>query len=138
MEYALDTNVISFLLAEKPNVWQNFDETALRGDNMFIPPIVHYEIKKGFYHQPSPRKENAYNILIRQFPSMQFPVGKMDQDVWEHAARLYADLRRTGRIVGDADILIAAFCIVNNYTLVTHNTRHFEGIDGLRIEDWAE
>ena len=36
----------------------------------------------------------------------------------------------------DSNILIAAFCIVHDYTLVTHNVRHFEGIRDLKVEDW--
>jgi predicted nucleic acid-binding protein len=37
---------------------------------------------------------------------------------------------------GDGDYLIAAFCIVKDYTLVTGNTRHFERIDGLKYVNW--
>ena len=33
-------------------------------------------------------------------------------------------------------IVIAAIAIVNNVTLVTHNTREFSRVNGLRIEDW--
>jgi predicted nucleic acid-binding protein len=45
-------------------------------------------------------------------------------------------MRRSGRPAGEADTLIAATAIAYSATLVTHNTRHFEGIDGLAIEDW--
>jgi predicted nucleic acid-binding protein len=55
----------------------------------------------------------------------------------EHAATVYAALRRSGRTVEDADILISAFCIVNGYTLVTNNTKHFADIDGLQLANWA-
>ena len=33
---------------------------------------------------------------------------------------------------------IAAFCIVNNYTLVTANTRHFDMIEGVQLVNWVE
>jgi len=33
--------------------------------------------------------------------------------------------------------IIAASCIAHNYTLVPNNTRHFEKIAELKIEDWA-
>ena len=36
------------------------------------------------------------------------------------------------------DILIAAFCVVNDYLLVTDNTKHFKDIDGLQFVNWVE
>ena len=36
------------------------------------------------------------------------------------------------------DLFIAATALVNDYTLVTHNTRHFSRIPGLKLEDWIE
>jgi tRNA(fMet)-specific endonuclease VapC len=38
--------------------------------------------------------------------------------------------------IGSYDLLIAAIALANNLTLVTHNTREFERVDGLQIEDW--
>ena len=36
----------------------------------------------------------------------------------------------------DADILIAAFCLHNNYILVTDNIKHFKNIKGLNTVNW--
>ena len=58
--------------------------------------------------------------------------------IWNEAAQLYSKLRRIGKLPGDADILIAAFCIGNGYTLVTNNTQHFADMDELQIVNWAE
>lgn len=41
-----------------------------------------------------------------------------------------------GRPIGLIDTLIAASCVVNGHTLITRNTKHFEGIPGLKIEAW--
>jgi predicted nucleic acid-binding protein len=38
--------------------------------------------------------------------------------------------------VGELDVIIAATAIVNNLTLVTHNTKDFERITGLTLADW--
>ena len=40
--------------------------------------------------------------------------------------------------INDGDVLVAAFCMVNSYTLVTDNTRRFETIHGLDIINWKE
>ncbi|MCX7011325.1 MAG: hypothetical protein NTW86_01945 [Candidatus Sumerlaeota bacterium] len=36
------------------------------------------------------------------------------------------------------DTLVAAACQARKATLVTHNPRHFQAIDGLIIEDWLQ
>ena len=54
------------------------------------------------------------------------------------ASKIYSNLMNQGLLIDDADILIAAQCIENGYTLVTGNTRHFERIDGLKLVDWYE
>ena len=38
--------------------------------------------------------------------------------------------------IGPNDLLIAAIAIANDFTLVTHNTREFGRVDGLKYEDW--
>ena len=38
--------------------------------------------------------------------------------------------------MGDMDTLIAAHAMVEKLILVTHNTRHFENVSGLKLEDW--
>ena len=43
-------------------------------------------------------------------------------------------LRRAGAIIGDMDLLIAATALQCDLTLLTNNRRHFERIEGLRIE----
>ena len=34
------------------------------------------------------------------------------------------------------NLQIAAIAVVNNLTLVTHNTREFGRVEGLQVEDW--
>ena len=45
---------------------------------------------------------------------------------------------RNGQPFDDVDLMIAAFCITNDYTLVTNDTRHFEHINGLKFINWRE
>ena len=59
-----------------------------------------------------------------------------DADCAEEFGRVRADLRRQGISVDDMDLLIGATALVYDLTVVTHNTRHFRQIPGLRLEDW--
>jgi len=51
-------------------------------------------------------------------------------------AGLRLALRAKGRPTGEVDALIAAVALAHRAVFVTHNTRHFEHIDNLQIEDW--
>ena len=55
-------------------------------------------------------------------------------------ARVYGILRaglaRNGIPIGPLDLQIASIAVFHDCTLVSHNTREFSSIDGLRIEDW--
>ena len=133
MKYALDTNTVIRFLRDDPIVCRKFDTAVERGDEIVIPPIVHYEVERGFLCKSAPRKENSYHILIEQCP-----VGEMSAEILENGAGIYAALYRAKLTIGDADILIAAFCRVGGYTLVTNNVRHFNVIEGLKFEDWVE
>ncbi|NEP45784.1 MAG: type II toxin-antitoxin system VapC family toxin [Okeania sp. SIO2H7] len=50
---------------------------------------------------------------------------------------LKAELRRRGEPLADLDLLIASVALVGSYTLVTNNTRHYDRIDGLTLENWT-
>jgi len=133
MRYALDTNIIILLLQEEAELNRRFDMAAKSRAKMVIPRVVDYEIWRGFYYRSYPEREDAY----RRFCT-RFPVVTMEDTVWERAARLYAERKKAGRPTEDADLLIAAFCVTEDCTLVTRNTKHFAGIDGLAVENWAE
>ena len=63
-------------------------------------------------------------------------VGQLDNAILDYAAEIYNELRDKKQTIEDADILTAAFCKSHDFTLVTHNTRHFQDISGLRYCDW--
>jgi tRNA(fMet)-specific endonuclease VapC len=47
-----------------------------------------------------------------------------------------SQLETNGTSIGAYDLQIAAIALANNLTLVTHNTREFERVEGLQVEDW--
>ncbi|MEH2048408.1 ribbon-helix-helix protein, CopG family [Nostoc sp.] len=50
----------------------------------------------------------------------------------------WEDERTAEEIVKDIfDLLIASVALTENYTLVTNNTRHYERINGLKLENWT-
>ena len=123
MTYALDTNTIVHLLSHTPNVLKQRDLAIDSGAKLIIPPYVNFELKRGFRYVDATAKERSYQKLCSRCT-----IGEMRTDTWELAATIYSDLRRSGYTVGDADILIAAFCVMDGCTLVTKNKMIFHSM----------
>jgi predicted nucleic acid-binding protein len=61
----------------------------------------------------------------------------LDGEAAEAAAVIFRSAQRAGRSIEQNDALVAATCISRGCSaLVTRNTRHFEGIRGLKLETY--
>ena len=132
MEYALDTNIIIHLLIGTDSVRRNRDKIRQTGAMFIISPFVQYEIQRGFLIKPHVKYEQAYAQLLENCE-----IGEMTVHSWQIAAEIYAELYHKRLTVKDSDIVIAAFCIENDYTLVTNNTSDFINIKDIKLVDWV-
>jgi tRNA(fMet)-specific endonuclease VapC len=64
------------------------------------------------------------------------PCFEFDNAAADEYARARALLEAAGTPIGTMDLLIAAIALANNLVVVTHNTRDFSRVPGLRLEDW--
>ena len=101
------------------------------GSTIILSPVTLYEILRGLYAVKANRRLALFTTLCRHFEERNIV-----KDDWIEAARLYAE--NPGRPMSESDLLQAAFCIRNGYTLVTHNIKHFEHIKTLSLEDWID
>ncbi|GHV79579.1 ribonuclease VapC [Spirochaetia bacterium] len=130
--FALDTNIVSYLLKNDKKV-TNKQKTELKaGNTVVIPPIVYYEIRRGLISSSATTKSASFSKLFKTCG-----IKKIDLDTLETAANLYAKLKAIGLLIEDSDLLIAAHCIRHGFTLVTNNTDHFKNIDNLNLADWT-
>ena len=135
--YALDSNTVSYLLRGEGKVDEHFQQEIADGNMYAIPLIVFYEVRRWLlYKQNRPLRtlSEDFNALFGNVYSKSM----MPIEVWEKAVDIHISLRQKGQLIGDADITIAAYCIVNDYTLVTSNTKDFIRIDGLKFVDWKD
>jgi len=131
-KYALDTNIISYLLKNDQKVIERFRQEITLGSEFVMLPVVYYEITRWLLERKAKNLLMQFNDFCAEMPFFETNIS-----VWDKAAELYVQTRQKGRTVGsDADLLIAAYCIVNKCTLVTNNTRHFEIIDELTVTNW--
>jgi len=59
-----------------------------------------------------------------------------DMPAAAHTAQIRAELKRAGLQIGPYDQMIAGHARSRGLVVVTHNTKEFERVAGLRIEDW--
>ena len=95
--------------------------------------ICEAEVLQGLAAKGSERLWRAYRSVLKG----RVHVLPVDIRVAEHYARVQAVSTRIGRTRPAFDLLIAATALVHKLTLATCNVRHFEGIDGLPVEDWS-
>ena len=132
MGYAFDTNTVIHLMRGTQTVKLNRKKAQDNGEVFHIPPFVNYEMLRGLIIKPIEKHRAAYQVICDNCI-----INEMTNEIWVRAAEIYADLYSKRFTVRDSDILIAAYCIVNNLTLITNNVNDFMNIDGLLYEDWV-
>jgi len=138
MIYALDTNTISNLLRGEGNIEKNFQREIIQTGNFYaIPLIVVFEIKRWLLDKPSKQIRDFAECFDLLFQSVE-DEAEMPVAVWNKAAEIYVTLKQKGQLIKEFDILIAAYCLVNGYTLATRNTKDFYRIDGLNLVNWFD
>ena len=75
------------------------------------------------------------HIAVEQF-LLSVEVIQSDNQILKRFGRLKAELQNRGLPIADADALIAATTLEKSTRLITGNTKHFERISELRIENW--
>lgn len=130
-KYALDTNIISYYLKGDTKLINRINLEILDG-TIIIPPIVYFEIKKWLLKNKSKLKLAAFEILLSQYG-----IDVISKEILDISLSVYLDLQAKGIVIDDADIVIAGYCIRNNYILITNNNKHFEPIEKLRTENWT-
>lgn len=130
MGFLLDTNILIYRLKNAGNVNNNFLKNV--DEPMSISVISYGELIFGA--QKSARREQ--NLLTAYKIKEIFPVLNITPNVMDVFGKIKAAAVKYGRIIDDMDLLIAATALAHNLTLVTHNTKHFENIMELKLEDW--
>ena len=131
MIYLPDTNAcIKYINRKDSPILRKF--TTIPRQDVALCDIVKFELYYGAYK--STRQENNLAILDEFFS--EFVCLPFDDRAIIKAAQIRAQLAVKGTPIGPYDLQIAAIALVNDLTLVTHNTREFSRIDGLTIEDW--
>ena len=128
--WVLDTNTLIYFFRGEGNVAKEI--LARSPSAIGIPSIVLYELEVGIAKSTSPRKRlGQLEELTAVVQTLPFGVAEA------HAsAAIRSNLEKKGTPIGPYDVLIAGTAKASNATLVTRNTREFERVRGLVLENW--
>ncbi|MBL0720698.1 type II toxin-antitoxin system VapC family toxin [Piscinibacter sp. Jin2] len=131
----LDTNILIYLIKNQPaHVAQRVDQMA-DDTRLGMSFITWAELLKGAERSTrKPEVLKRLDALSRQIKVL-YPSGPA---ICRHYAEQFTRLKDAGTPIGANDLWIACHALAEDATLVTHNTREFQRIEGLRLEDWLQ
>ena len=130
MAYMLDTNILSDLVRRPDG--RVADRIREVGElSVCTSVIVAAELRYGAALRGSERLTQQVEAILGAMTVIAW-----DQPADAMYATVRAELERAGTPIGGNDLLIAAHAMTLDVSLVTANTREFERVRELRVENW--
>lgn len=127
----LDTNICIYLIKnDPPRVLDRFKRHDL-GD-IGVSSVTAAELAYGVAKSGSERNRAALEQFL-----LPLDIASFDERAAWHYGDLRATLERAGTPIGPLDTQIAAHALSLGCTLITNNTREFDRVPGLSVENWA-
>ena len=133
MRYMLDTNICIYAIKHKPEqVFMRLQEHD--PIDICISSVTYAELVHGVEKSKAiERNRVALALLLANIEIMNF-----DSLAAESYGKIRADLEKAGTPIGPLDMMIAGHAKALGYTVVTNNTKEFERVKGLTLENWIE
>ena len=131
MKYLLDTNICIYAINQRSEQIVKRLKAEGRG-NLTTSALVAAELAFGVEKSSRPDTKEQLALFLSGLQVLPWT----DSAIW-HYARHRRLLKEAGTPIGDMDLLIASHALAEGLTLVTNNTREFERIDGLKLENWV-
>jgi tRNA(fMet)-specific endonuclease VapC len=131
-EVLLDTDILSYYLKKHPQVVARFDDYVETHGYVFISRITVVEILGGLRARNATRQIEFFKRLLADHKILD--TTELSAEI---SADIFAELYKKGRHSGNYDILIAGIAMANDLTLVTNNTKDYNQITGLSLDNWT-
>jgi len=131
LKYMLDTNIVIYTIKNRPShVREIFKQHE---GQMCISSVSLGELIYGAERSYQTERNLAdINSLIARME-----VSAFEEHACEHFGQLRAELYKAGQPIGPYDMMIAGHARSMGLILVTNNTKEFERVPGLRLENWV-
>lgn len=127
--YCIDTNVaIDFLRGESEIIKKI---SSLREEGICLTSVSLCELFKGVFL--SSKSESDLKIVEAFVESNG--ILDLDKESSSEFGRLFSKLNKIGKMIPEADLMIASIVKANNIALITRDKKHFENL-GIEVISW--
>ena len=135
INYMLDTCICSFIMREQPiTVLQKLQSVVGKQHRIVISAITYQEMQYGLLGKKASPK---HAVLVQEFLKRVDEILPWDKAAVDATTKVKSDLMAKGTPIGNNDTAIAGHAIATGCVLVTNNTREFQRVKGLKLEDWV-
>ena len=132
LRYLLDTNIAIFALRYRPRTLETRLSAAdgqLAISSISVAELA-YGAEKSARAELNRRAVDEFLVMLEVLP--------FDANAAMHSGQIRAYLGASGTPIGSYDTLIAGHARSRGLVVVTNNTREFERVPGLLIDDWSD
>ena len=127
-----DTDTVSFFMRDNPK-GVRVNVAKHNKDGFCISAITYAELMFGLKRNYSKQLDLWLHEILDKFKVIVFD---------ESSSVIYGEIRavleKSGISLDNTDMLIAASALAVGAVLVSHNTKHFSKINGIKVEDWCK
>lgn len=128
----LETDFLIAVMRKNEKAMRKLEEMVKKGERLATTPINASELFKGVYHSDNVN-ENLKKVrgILSRIDLLSFNLVACDT-----YGRTHSQLKSRGESVGEFGTLIASIALSHNERVVTRNTKHFNRVEGLEVEEW--
>lgn len=134
MRYLLDTNIVSYFLRDaSASLSQRILDS--RPQDLAISTISAGELRFGLSKLTPSKRANSLALRMNHlFNSLS--IEPLPVEAAMHYGEIRQQLEALGQLIGGNDLWIAAHALAQDFTLVSNNTREFQKVTKLHLENW--
>jgi tRNA(fMet)-specific endonuclease VapC len=128
--FMLDTDISSYIIKRRPaTLVERFEKHA---ETLSVSVMTAAELRFGAEKAGQPKLAELVEAYLERLAILDWT-----NEVTGHYARIRTELERSGKPIGNMDLLIASHAVSQGMTLVTNNLKHFSSVPGLKVEVWS-
>ena len=128
--FMLDTGISSYIIKRRPaTLVEGFEKHA---ESLSVSVMTAAELRFGAAKAARPKLAELVEAYLERLAILDWT-----NEVTGRYARIRSELERSGKPIGNMDLLVASHAVSQRMVLVTNNLKHFANVPGLTVEVWS-